>query len=157
MRVHVHRFRNRPQHFSPRPLGTNPAPHASKQDSRDHFSRSSPASKAIAEVTHTDPINGGVMNRTVRILAGVSVLLVAAAIILGHLGIKEGAGFVPVADPTAILFDAAEEPGALLTGIAMVLLLAGLSMTLATIRCWIQNKSDLGGFSRHATKIIPKG
>jgi len=97
------------------------------------------------------------MNRTVRILAGVSVLLVAAAIILGHLGIKEGAGFVPVADRTAILFDAAEEPGTLLTGIAMVLLLAGLSMTLATIRCWIQNKSDLGGFSRHATKIIPKG
>jgi hypothetical protein len=97
------------------------------------------------------------MNRTVRILAGVSMLLVAAAIILGHLGIKEGVGFVPVADPTAILFDAAEEPGALLTGIAMVLLLAGLSMTLATIRCWIQNRSDLGGFSRHATRIIPKG
>jgi hypothetical protein len=76
---------------------------------------------------------------------------------VGHLGIKEGAGFVPVADPTAVLFDAPEEHGALLTGIAMVLLLAGLSMTFATIRCWIQNRSDLGGFSRHATKIIPKG
>jgi hypothetical protein len=96
------------------------------------------------------------MNRTVRILALVSTLLVSAAVLLGRMGIKTAGGFVPVADPTDLMFDSDGGSAAIWTEIAMVLLLAGLATALATIRCWIQNRSELGGFSRRATEIVPK-
>jgi hypothetical protein len=96
------------------------------------------------------------MNKTVRILSGVSVFLIAAAFVLGRVGVKSGAGFVPVADPTELMFSGAEEPGAIWMGLAMIALLAGLSTTLATIRCWLQNRSEMKGPSRHATEIIPR-
>jgi len=94
------------------------------------------------------------MNTTVKILAAVSVFLVAAAFVLGRVGMKAGAGFAPVADPTDVLFD--EEPGGVWIGIAMVLLLAGFATGMAAIKYWIQNRKDLKGFSRHATEIVPK-
>jgi len=97
------------------------------------------------------------MNRTVKILAGVALFLVAAALVLGRAGMKAGAGFVPVADPTDLMFDGAEEPGAGWIGIGMILLLAGLSTGLATVRCWIQNRNKLKGFTGHTTDIVPKG
>jgi hypothetical protein len=97
------------------------------------------------------------MNRTVKILAAISLFLVAAAFILGRAGMKAGAGLVPVADPTELMFDSAEEPGASWIGIGMILLLAGLSTSLAAIRCWLQNKSELKGFSQGAADIVPKG
>ena len=97
------------------------------------------------------------MNRTVRILAGVSVFLVAAAFVVGRVGMKAGAGLVPVADPTDVMFGGAEEPGGVWIGIGMVLLLAGLSTSLATIRCWLQNRSELKGSSPHVAEIVPKG
>ncbi len=94
------------------------------------------------------------MNRTVKILTGVSVFLIAAAILLGRAGMKSGASFVPLADPTDLM--SGDEPGAIWMGIAMILLLAGLSTTLATIRCWIQNRAEMKGLSRHVTEIIPR-
>ena|SRR5215467_15506885 len=96
------------------------------------------------------------MNRTVGILAGVSALLVAAAIVLGRVGIKAGAGLVPVADPTDLMFGN-DGSDALWTEIAMLLLLGGLSTSLATIRYWVQNRAERGGFARHVTEIVPKG
>jgi hypothetical protein len=96
------------------------------------------------------------MNRIVRILALVSTLLVSAAIVVGRMGMKTAGGLVPVADPTDLMFDSDGGSAAIWTEIAMVLLLAGLAIALATIRCWIQNRSDMKGFSRHATEIIPR-
>ena len=83
-------------------------------------------------------------------------MLVAAAIVLGRIGMKAGASLVPVADPTDLMFGGDGGSDALWTEIAMVLLLAGLSTGLAAIRYWIQNRSEVRGFSRRA-EIIPKG
>jgi len=94
------------------------------------------------------------MKRTVRILAAVSVFLIAAAFFLGRVGMKAGGGFAPVADPTDVMFG--EEPGGVWIGIAMVPLMAGLASSIAGIKCWIQDRNDLKGFSRHATDIVPK-
>ena len=96
------------------------------------------------------------MNRTVRILAGVSVFLITAAFVLCRFDVKSGGSLIPVADPTDLLFSGRDEPGAIWMGIAMILLLAGLSTSLATIRCWMQNRTDLKGSSRRATEIIPR-
>ena len=94
------------------------------------------------------------MNRTVKILAAVSVFLVAAAFVLGRVGMKASAAFAPIADPTDVMFG--EEPGGVWIGIAMVLLMAGLASSIAAIKCWVQDRNDLKGFSRHATDIVPK-
>ena len=97
-----------------------------------------------------------VMNRTVRILATVSLLLVAAAIVMGRVGMKAGAGIVLVADPTELMSSGTEEPGAAWIGIGMVVLLAGISTGLATIRYWMQTRTDMKEFSRRASDIIPR-
>jgi len=96
------------------------------------------------------------MNGTVKLLGGLSLFLVTAAIVLGRLGIKAGAGFIPVADPTDVMFGADEDPGGIWIGIAMILLLGGISSSIAAVRCWIQNRKDARGFAHHTTGLIPK-
>ena len=86
-----------------------------------------------SKTSETGVLNGEAMNRTVKILAAVSLFLVAAALILGRMGMKAGAGLVPVADPTDLMFDGEEQPGALWIGIGMILLLVGLAASLATL------------------------
>jgi hypothetical protein len=97
------------------------------------------------------------MNRTVRILACVSMLLVTAAIVLGRIGLKASPGLVPVADPSDLMFGNDGGSDSLWTEVAMLLLLAGLSTALATVRCWLQNRGERVGFSRQITEVIPKG
>src|SRR5262249_26597059 len=126
-----------------------------KWNSRDCYCARLPRAARLLKSSNEAPTTGGYMNRTVRILAAISLLLVATAFVLGRVGMNAGKAFVPVAYPTDVMFG--EEPGGVWIGIAMVLLLVGLATTVAAIKCWIQNRNDLKGFSRHATDIAPKG
>jgi hypothetical protein len=94
------------------------------------------------------------MNRTVKILGVVSLCLLAAAVLVWRLG--SGAGFMPVADPTDLMFSEQEGPGAIWMEIGMVLALLGLSTSVATIRYWLRNRDELKGFTGGGTGIIPR-
>jgi len=96
------------------------------------------------------------MNRGTRILGAISFVFTTAAIVLGRLGVKAGGGIVPIADPTDVMFAGEDQPGALWVGIGMILLLAGVAAAMAAIRCWLQNRNELKGFSGQVSGIIPK-
>jgi hypothetical protein len=96
------------------------------------------------------------MNRTVKILGFVSLCLLAAAVVVWRLGAGSGAGFMPVADPTDLMFSEQEGPGTIWMEIGMVLALLGLSTSVATIRYWLRNRDELKGFAGGGTGIIPR-
>jgi hypothetical protein len=96
------------------------------------------------------------MNRTITILGVTSLCLMACALVVWRLGAGSGAGFVPLADPTDLMFSEQEEPGAVWMEISMLLLLLGLSTSAATIRYWFRNRDELKGFAGRGTGIIPK-